>query len=72
MSGFSFNLNFSINICFQSHWTELPAETKEKWDAFVSGTLADLNKQNTVELVSYSFHLCCNFNKLKEANDVNL
>ena len=36
-----------------SLFTELPSETKEKWETFVGGTLADVNKQNTVELVKF-------------------
>ncbi len=35
----------------------LPIETKEKWETFVSGSLADMNKQNTVELVSLNLVL---------------
>ncbi|XP_076445361.1 serine/threonine-protein phosphatase 6 regulatory subunit 3-like isoform X2 [Babylonia areolata] len=30
-------------------WTEVPEECKQKWDAFVFGTLADVNKRNRVE-----------------------
>lgn len=33
--------------------TELPAEDRENWDAFISGQLADTNKRNTVDLVSH-------------------
>lgn len=32
--------------------TELPTEEREKWEAFISGQLADTNKRNTVDLVS--------------------
>ena len=32
--------------------SEFPDEAREKWETFVSGTLAEMNKQNTVELVS--------------------
>uniref|UniRef100_A0A672ZLF5 Protein phosphatase 6, regulatory subunit 3 n=1 Tax=Sphaeramia orbicularis TaxID=375764 RepID=A0A672ZLF5_9TELE len=32
--------------------SELPTEDREKWDAFISGQLADTNKRNTVDLVS--------------------
>ncbi len=32
--------------------TELPLEDREKWEAFISGQLADTNKRNTVDLVS--------------------
>ena len=35
--------------------TELPEECRQKWDAFVLGTLADINKKNTVEFVSILF-----------------
>ena len=38
-------------------FAELPADTKEKWETFVSGTLADVNKQNTVELVTVHFYI---------------
>jgi hypothetical protein len=31
---------------------EQPDELKEKWEAFLTGTLAETNKRNTVELVS--------------------
>ena len=31
---------------------EQPTESRERWESFVSGNLAELNKQNTVELVS--------------------
>lgn len=31
---------------------ELPEEQQEKWEAFVSGPLAETNKKNTVDLVS--------------------
>ncbi|XP_060570652.1 serine/threonine-protein phosphatase 6 regulatory subunit 3-like isoform X2 [Ruditapes philippinarum] len=32
-------------------FTEQPDELKEKWEAFLTGTLAETNKRNTVELV---------------------
>lgn len=32
--------------------TDLPAADREKWEAFISGQLADTNKRNTVDLVS--------------------
>lgn len=32
--------------------TELPAADREKWEAFISGQLADTNKRNTIDLVS--------------------
>lgn len=32
--------------------TELPADDREKWEAFISGQLADTNKRNTIDLVS--------------------
>ncbi|XP_030588390.1 serine/threonine-protein phosphatase 6 regulatory subunit 3 isoform X4 [Archocentrus centrarchus] len=32
--------------------SELPAEDREKWEAFISGQLADTNKRNTVDLVN--------------------
>lgn len=31
---------------------ELPQEQRERWEAFVSGPLAETNKKNTVDLVS--------------------
>ena len=31
--------------------TDIPEESREKWESFVSGTLAEMNKQNTVDLV---------------------
>lgn len=34
------------------YFTELSEDVHEKWETFVSGTLAEVNKQNTVELVS--------------------
>jgi hypothetical protein len=36
----------------QKLWSELPEDCRQKWDAFVLGTLADINKKNTVEFVS--------------------
>ena len=30
---------------------EIPEECRQKWDAFVLGTLADVNRKNTVEFV---------------------
>jgi hypothetical protein len=44
--------------------SEIPEDVQEKWESFVSATLADCNKKNTVDLVSkifYSFfpHLDC-------------
>ncbi|XP_070190281.1 serine/threonine-protein phosphatase 6 regulatory subunit 3-like isoform X3 [Littorina saxatilis] len=33
----------------KDYWAELPEECKQKWDAFVLGTLTDINKKNTVE-----------------------
>lgn len=33
---------------------ELPQEQRERWEAFVSGPLAETNKKNTVDLVSQS------------------
>nr|XP_020468333.1 serine/threonine-protein phosphatase 6 regulatory subunit 3 isoform X3 [Monopterus albus] len=32
--------------------SELPAEDREKWEAFISVQLADINKRNTVDLVN--------------------
>ncbi|XP_034033007.1 serine/threonine-protein phosphatase 6 regulatory subunit 3 isoform X2 [Thalassophryne amazonica] len=32
--------------------SELPVEDREKWEAFISGQLADTNKRNTVDLVN--------------------
>uniref|UniRef100_A0A8C2X237 Protein phosphatase 6, regulatory subunit 3 n=1 Tax=Cyclopterus lumpus TaxID=8103 RepID=A0A8C2X237_CYCLU len=32
--------------------SELPAEDREKWEAFISGQLSDTNKRNTVDLVN--------------------
>jgi len=32
--------------------SDLPEKVREKWNAFVSGKLADVNKQNLSELVS--------------------
>lgn len=37
--------------------TELSQECKQKWDTFALGTLADVNKKNTVEFVSILFVL---------------
>ncbi len=44
--------------CFKSRSTyicslsELPEEDGERWEAFMSGQLSDINKKNTVDLVS--------------------
>lgn len=35
---------------------DLPEEVKEKWGNFVTGTLGETNKRNTVELVSGKFN----------------
>ncbi len=32
--------------------SEMSPDTKEKWEKFTTGTLAEVNKKNTVELVS--------------------
>lgn len=32
--------------------SELPAEDRDKWEAFISGQLSDTNKRNTVDLVN--------------------
>lgn len=39
--------------------SELDEEYKEKWEAFVLGSLAELNQKNTIELVSFPVHKCC-------------
>ncbi|KAK7494563.1 hypothetical protein BaRGS_00014216, partial [Batillaria attramentaria] len=33
----------------KEYWTEIPEESRQKWESFVSGTLAEVNKKNTVE-----------------------
>ena len=40
--------------------TEMPEESREKWGSFLIGTLAEVNKQNTVDLVSVisTMYLC--------------
>lgn len=37
--------------------SELPEEQQQRWEAFVSGPLAETNKKNTVDLVSLTWHL---------------
>lgn len=32
-------------------FSELPEEQQQRWEAFVSGPLAETNKKNTVDLV---------------------
>ena len=46
----SVSVSVSVSVCVCV--TELPAEDREKWEAFISGQLADTNKRNTVDLVS--------------------
>lgn len=36
----------SLSMC-----SELPEEQQQRWEAFVSGPLAETNKKNTVDLV---------------------
>lgn len=36
-------------------FTDLPEKVREKWNAFVTGKLADVNKQNMSELVGHHF-----------------
>lgn len=33
-------------------WQELPEDVRQRWDELVAGPLADLNKQNSADLVS--------------------
>uniref|UniRef100_A0A3Q0SHG3 Protein phosphatase 6, regulatory subunit 3 n=1 Tax=Amphilophus citrinellus TaxID=61819 RepID=A0A3Q0SHG3_AMPCI len=37
--------------------SELPAEDREKWEAFISGQLADTNKRNTVDLAFSDYQM---------------
>lgn len=37
----------SLSMC-----SELPEEQQQRWEAFVSGPLAETNKKNTVDLVN--------------------
>ena len=41
-----------FKTCLFISISELPDDVRDKWDSFVSGTLAEVNKQNTVDLVS--------------------
>lgn len=40
-----------IFYCENIYVLEIPEKDREKWNAFVSGTLAEINKTNTTELV---------------------
>lgn len=33
----------------KEYWTEIPEDYRQKWESFISGTLADTNKKNAVE-----------------------
>lgn len=49
---------WSIREKYLTFSLDLSEETREKWESFVSGTLAEVNKQNTVDLVSDSSITC--------------
>ena len=62
---------FSLMKIFQKSWVhllillillfwqflDLPEKVREKWNTFVSGKLAEVNKQNLSELVSHVYWL---------------
>lgn len=62
---------FSLMKIFQKSWahlpillillfwqfSDLPEKVREKWNTFVSGKLAEVNKQNLSELVSHVYWL---------------
>lgn len=40
--------------CIIFLFLDLPEDYKQKWESFVSGTLAEINKKNAIEFVSIS------------------